>query len=236
MNKIMFGFVSFLMVSSLFAGQGKIRISSDQEGAYIYVDGKKKAMTGEGFTSILLESGEYTIKVSKPMDEKYEYTQSKKVFVGEDTSVKLIFKLTKQMTSKGKILQAKADAAKLARWERSGEVVTDTKIGLIWQDNAEAKSTVKKWESAKEYCQHLSMGGHSDWRLPTYNELLTIVDEDKKKPAIIVSFKNTGLGVYWSSSTNTSNLNLGGLINFYGGRGDYELKIYDGYVRCVRDR
>lgn len=31
-------FMMILLVSDLFAGQGKIRISSDQEGAYIYID------------------------------------------------------------------------------------------------------------------------------------------------------------------------------------------------------
>ena len=148
-----------LGVSTLYAGKGKVRIASNQQGAYVYVDGKKKAMTGEGFTSILLESGEYTVKVIKPIDEKYEYAQSKKVFVGEDTSMKLSFKLKKQMSVKGKALQAKADVAKMKRWQRSGEIVTDTKLGLMWQDNSKAKSTKKKWKSAKNYCQNLSFGG-----------------------------------------------------------------------------
>ena len=56
------------MVTSLYAGKGKIRVSSKPSGAYIYVDGKKKAMTGEGFTSILLEEGEHIIKVEKEGD------------------------------------------------------------------------------------------------------------------------------------------------------------------------
>ena len=84
-----------LGVSALHAGKGKLRVASDQQGAYVYVNGKKKAMTGEGFSSILLEEGEYTIKVVKPIDEYFEYTQSKQVFVGEDTSVKLTFQLVK---------------------------------------------------------------------------------------------------------------------------------------------
>ena len=86
MKKVVMGAVLLLMVSSLYAGKGKVRIAADKEGAYIYVDGKKKAMTGEGFTSVLLEEGEHTIKVAKPKDKYYEYSAQKKVFVGEDTS------------------------------------------------------------------------------------------------------------------------------------------------------
>ena len=82
-----------LATGSLYAGKGKIRVAADQEGAYIYVDGKKKAMTGEGFTSILLEEGEHTIKVVKPKDKYMGYVAEKKVFVGEDTSTKISLKL-----------------------------------------------------------------------------------------------------------------------------------------------
>ncbi len=82
-----------LATGSLYAGKGKIRVAADQEGAYIYVDGKKKAMTGEGFTSILLEEGEYTIKVVKPKDKYMGYIAQKRVFVGEDTSTKMSLKL-----------------------------------------------------------------------------------------------------------------------------------------------
>ena len=57
------------MSTSLYAGQGKLRVSSEPSGAYVYVDGKKKAMTGEGFTSILLEEGDHNIKVSKAITD-----------------------------------------------------------------------------------------------------------------------------------------------------------------------
>lgn len=53
----------------LYAGKGKVRVASDVQGAYIYVDGKKKEMTGERFTSILLEEGEHNIKVEKVKDD-----------------------------------------------------------------------------------------------------------------------------------------------------------------------
>jgi hypothetical protein len=222
---------------TLYAGKGKLRIASDQQGAYVYVDGKKKAMTGEGFTSILLEEGEYMVKVVKPVDESFEYAQSKKVFVGEDTSTKLTFKLEQQMTAKGKALQAQKDTAKLTRWKRSGEVVTDSKLGLVWQDNSAAKSTKKKWKSAKKYCKNLSLADYSDWRLPSYEELLSIVDYDRYDPAIMPSFKNVNTSDYfWSSSVYVSGTNGAWVVYFKNGYASGYLKIGKGYVRCVRDR
>jgi hypothetical protein len=222
---------------TLYAGKGKLRIASDQQGAYVYVDGKKKAMTGEGFTSILLEEGEYMVKVAKPVDESFEYAQSKKVFVGEDTSTKLTFKLKQQMTTKGKALQAQKDVVKLARWKRSGEVVTDSKLGLVWQDNSAAKSTKKKWKSAKKYCKNLSLAGYSDWRLPSYEELLSIVDYDRYDPAIMPSFKNVNTSdYYWSSSSYVSDDEYAWIVNFKIGYTYYYGKTNGYYVRCVRGR
>jgi hypothetical protein len=228
--------VSLLIVSNLLAGQGKIRVACDKEGAYIYVDGKKKAMTGEGFTNILLEEGDYTIKVVKPIDENSLYVLSKEVFVGAESSVKLTFKLKKEMTAKGKALQAQKDASKLARFERNGEVVTDTKLGLMWQDDSRAKSVEKSWSGAKSYCLNLSLEGYSDWRLPTYDELLSIVDYNRYKPAIIPSFQNVASEDYWSFSSYISDSKYAWSVGFKGGYTDYGYKSDKFDVRCVRDR
>ena len=88
--------ILLVFATVLYAGKGKIRVASDMQGAYVYVDGKKKAMTGEGFSSILLEEGDYTIKVVKPKDKYMGYMAEKRVFVGEDTSTKISFKLQLQ--------------------------------------------------------------------------------------------------------------------------------------------
>lgn len=237
MKKLIVGLMPLLMVSSLYADKGKLRVTSDPSGAYVYVDGKKKAMTGEGFTSILLEEGEYTIKVAKLIDEKYEYVSSRKVFVGEETSTKLSFKLKKQLSAKGKALQAKADVHKLVRWQRSGKIVTDTKLGLMWQDDSPAKSAKKSWKSAKRYCHNLSLGGYSDWRLPSYDELLTIVDYDRHKPAIMPSFKHVVNTSYYSSSQYVAiEEGYSWYVDFTNGGTKHNSENYEIYVRCVRSR
>ena len=226
----------FMMASSLYADKGKVRIASDQQGAYTYVDGKKKAMTGEGFTSILLEEGDHKVKVVKPISENLEYSQSKDVFVGADSSVKLKFKLKKGLTKLGKEKLAKKDAYKLQRWKQNGDVVTDTKLGLVWQDNSSVKSKERNWKSAKKYCKNLNLDGKSDWRLPSYDELLTIVDYDRYDPVIMPSFKNFASSHYWSSSGASFASRKAWRVYFYGGgTGDID-KSDECYVRCVRGR
>ena len=113
--------------------KGKIRVSTDREGAYIYVNGKKKAMSGEGYTNILLPEGEYKIKVEKfSNDGNWIYRGVKKVFVGADTSTKVTVKTKKIPTEKKK----KADAKKARiRKEKKRKIVKnkiqDSKFILI---------------------------------------------------------------------------------------------------------
>jgi tetratricopeptide (TPR) repeat protein len=52
----------------------------------------------------------------------------------------------------------------------------DPATGLLWakQDNG---SALVDWNQANAYCQSLSLGGYSGWRLPTEAELITIYDK-----------------------------------------------------------
>jgi len=110
--------------------------------------------------------------------------------------------------------------------------VTDNETGLIWQQ--EDDNQTRNWQSALAYCEGLSLGGHSDWRLPDVKELRSIVDNTRYTPAIDTTvFPGTNSGYYWSSSTGASpgyawsvGFNLG---DVYGSN-----KTLTYYVRCVR--
>jgi len=62
--------------------------------------------------------------------------------------------------------------------------------GLQWQDDANngddyqvglwTIQTSKSWTGANQYCENLSLAGQTDWRLPTYEELNTIVDMSRE--------------------------------------------------------
>jgi hypothetical protein len=88
--------------------------------------------------------------------------------------------------------------------------VTDKRTGLMWLKDANPCGK-KTWEDAKRYCENLSYGGHSDWRLPTKAELQCIGTDPPttwtdgtpsatwKKPG--APFINVQSGNYWSGTT-----------------------------------
>ena len=105
---------------------------------------------------------------------------------------------------------------------------------LMWQDDNDAATVIEDWQGAIDYCQNLNLAGHSDWRLPSFDELRTIVDKNNH-PAIKSEFKNTASDVYWSSTPVAGNSYYAWGIYFDGGYESSYDKDANVYVRCVRD-
>ena len=59
--------------------------------------------------------------------------------------------------------------------------VTDTKTGLMWA--AKDNGNLINWPNALSYCQNYTVGGHTDWRMPTLSELASLYDPEEKKQA-----------------------------------------------------
>jgi hypothetical protein len=135
----------------------------------------------------------------------------------------------------------------------SGEV-TDNYTGLVWQQTDSATpsgAAVIPWSGAAGYCAALGLNGHT-WRVPSINELATLVDEAHVAPAINKAmFPNTKYGSYsnnwyWASTTYGTT-SYGWAINFDDGftgynsgtatgkNGGPEWNYFTGaWVRCVR--
>jgi len=114
--------------------------------------------------------------------------------------------------------------------------IEDYETGLEWQDNYDAKTIKRDWQGAKDYCQGLTLGGLSDWRLPTIKELQSIVNIKRHDPAIKKSFKYVVSEYYWSSSEYVSDAKYAWEVSFYDGCMDYNFKSSEHFVRCVRGR
>jgi hypothetical protein len=52
--------------------------------------------------------------------------------------------------------------------------VMDNLTGLVWARNANLGGTMT-WSNALAYCESLTYGGHSDWRLPNRLELHSLI-------------------------------------------------------------
>ncbi len=120
----------------------------------------------------------------------------------------------------------------------SNGIVTDTGTKLQWQDDTVGSAMA--WEASINHCESLTLGGHSDWRLPNINELISIVDKLRVDDSVIVGgFVNTSSNGYWSSSSYEGNKDDAWIVSFsYGYTGGFNYR-YDkdanNYVRCVRD-
>ena len=55
----------------------------------------------------------------------------------------------------------------------TGEPWYDSSSGLTWQNPPAGEEM--NWDDAKKYCDNLDLSGHTDWRLPTIDELRSLV-------------------------------------------------------------
>lgn len=89
------------------------------------------------------------------------------------------------------------------RFRVDGDTVLDRTTGLMWsRENVPGGSM--NWKAAQEACKKLQLGGHSDWRLPTIRELLTLVDYERHNPAIDTEAFKCESAYYWTSTPAAS--------------------------------
>jgi Protein of unknown function (DUF1566) len=111
--------------------------------------------------------------------------------------------------------------------------VTDNITGLMWQQAV--LTTTYTWSQAVAYCPTLNLAGHSDWRLPSRIELVSIVDFGVTSGATIDAtyFPSTPASWFWSSSPAGSSYNAW-YVYFDDGSTDYFGVSNARNVRCVR--
>jgi TIR domain/Protein of unknown function (DUF1566) len=100
-------------------------------------------------------------------------------------------------------LKKTADAGPQAVQTEVPEVVyLDPETGLMWTTEDNGKDI--SWPQANEYAKELRLGGYSDWRLPTIDELAKLYDpEGGNKYDIRKPFRLTR-GWVWSSNVEGS--------------------------------
>lgn len=123
---------------------------------------------------------------------------------------------------------------------------TDNATGLIWKSCTQGLSgagcvtgsaTTYNWANAKTQCTGLNAqnsgngyAGKTNWRLPTLQELRTIVNMDTINPAITgASFPSTLANNYWTIDGSTSAF----VVDFLNGSESYIATSSANYVRCV---
>jgi hypothetical protein len=122
-------------------------------------------------------------------------------------------------------------------------VVQDLRTGLVWKQCMQGRSgaTCAGVESALNWSQALSAGaneifaGQSDWRLPSINELRSLVESGCYGPAInTTAFPGSSSGLTWSSTTLTASGASAWVVLFFDGSSGASGKSSGQRVRLVR--
>lgn len=109
------------------------------------------------------------------------------------------------------------------------EIVTDAKSGLQWEADHHGPMS---WNEAQKYAESLRLGGHEDWRVPTLEELVTLIDYSKYRPAS--TFPGMPNDYFWLSSSYAGSASNAWAVHFSYGSVSYSGKTATYYVRCVR--
>jgi hypothetical protein len=123
--------------------------------------------------------------------------------------------------------------APAVHYEIAAETVRDTGTGLVWQRGVSADTL--DFQSATDACAALDLGGSDGWRLPSLQELATLVDETRAHPAIDPeAFPDTPAEPFWSGSLFAGSQTRAWYVHFDEGSALYEGIAALHRVRCVR--
>ncbi len=133
----------------------------------------------------------------------------------------------KQINSPGrfKVLEDFADAA-----------VLDKETGLVWEQSPDTGT--RTWFNALTHCYQRTVGGRNGWRLPTIEELASLIDPNNPtgNPDLPPGhpFSNVQSSDYWSASSNASVVGAAWFVGFSGGVVNATDKMVSDIVWCVR--
>lgn len=149
------------------------------------------------------------------------------------------------------------------RYLVKGGLVKDPTTGLIWMrcsfgqswngSTCKGKAAELSWTQATNVPRHFDYSGYSDWRIPTLEELKTLVycssgqseltengtsgcAGDYEHPTILTgAFPETPSRGFWSSSPSPNIEGYAWIVYFYYGYGGHDSKDSNYLLRLVRN-
>lgn len=105
----------------------------------------------------------------------------------------------------------------------NGEAVLDRETRLVWERSPSTSAFT--WSVARHECAKKEVGGRLGWRLPSFNELASLVDRSKASPSLPEGhpFLNVSpVSLYWTTT-----------FDVIMGTGVVTVKFLDGSVGTV---
>jgi hypothetical protein len=116
----------------------------------------------------------------------------------------------------------------------NGAAVLDKETGLVWEKDP--SSVKQRALDGIGSCYTKNVGGRKGWRIPSIEELNSLVDTTTINPALPSGhpFGNVQLGWYWTININPEdNLNVW-YVDFASGNSGTDNKYNSRFIWCVR--
>jgi hypothetical protein len=113
--------------------------------------------------------------------------------------------------------------------------VFDKETGRVWEQSP--STSTFDWFGALEHCYQLELGGRKGWRLPTIEELASLVDASQPAPRLPAGHPfsvQSSFDDVWSATTFASDASAAWQVEFFGGTVVGRSKTFTRFVWCVR--
>ena len=100
--------------------------------------------------------------------------------------------------------------------EFNNEAVLDQETGLVWERSPSTNAVA--WPNARLKCAQKATGGRGGWRLPTFNELASLVDPSVQSGVRLPAghpFLNVQASAYWSATLFAEEPGFTMTVNFF---------------------
>jgi hypothetical protein len=120
----------------------------------------------------------------------------------------------------------------LSNW--NNQAVLDRETGLVWERSPSTSTFT--WSNAQLHCNLLTVANRIGWRLPTLQELASLVDRGQSFPALPTGhpFSNVQSSFYWSAATFAIVASFAWGVFFDSGNVSFDDKSVTFFVWCVR--
>lgn len=121
----------------------------------------------------------------------------------------------------------------LSNW--GSAAVLDRETGLVWDKSP--VTTTRTWSFALAHCYQREVGGRKGWRLPTIEELASLVDSNAGGAPFLPAdhpFTNVQSFIYWSATTSADGASVAWVVNFNNAAVGSVFKSTSHFNWCVR--
>jgi TolB-like protein len=220
-------------------------------GDYVFnVFSKKIEMTAQIYIPFI-KSNKQLKRISNPVDNTLFSAADK---VADQVIIAINSMLSSKAAVKGQakkvitaqeIIKVNSELMTTGRFSDNGNgTVKDNLKSLVWQKCSsglsgsgceEGTSEWLSWQAAVSYCDALEANNISNWRLPTLDELQSIVRQNATPAINKDMFPKTLTKNYWTITNYGSSSSASWYISFFEGTAGAGSNKTLGYIRCVAE-